>query len=52
MVLDKSFLKSGLECIMSLLTAEAIVEFTGDLYEESRIEKSLSIHTFPEAISY
>jgi hypothetical protein len=37
---------------MPLLIAEAFVELPGDLYEESRIEKSYHIHTFPEVISY
>jgi hypothetical protein len=36
---DKSFLKSGLECI-SLCDAEVFGEFIGDLIGESRTEKS------------
>lgn len=52
MARKKSFLKSGLECIMPLLRAEVFVELPGDLHEESRIEKSYHINTFPEVISY
>ena len=40
MVLGKSFLKSGLECI-GLCYAWAFGELTGYLYEESRTEKIL-----------
>jgi hypothetical protein len=47
MVLCKSLLKSGLECIMPLFTAEAFVELTGDLQMlENPAQKSLTIQRY------